>query len=165
MIKPMYVLDANVFIEAKRRYYAFDIVPSFWNALEAKGQSGEILSIDRVRQELERGKDDLATWISSNWQYFHSTASQPVLAEYAKLMVWAQGQGQYTQAAQNEFARAEAADAWLLAFCISNGLTLVTHEEFSADAKKRILLPNVCRAFSINYCNTFEMLRNLGVKF
>lgn len=26
-----YILDANVFIEAHRRYYSFDIAPSFWN--------------------------------------------------------------------------------------------------------------------------------------
>ncbi|PMD04330.1 DUF4411 family protein, partial [Brevibacterium paucivorans] len=26
----MYLLDANVLIEAKNRYYAFDIAPGFW---------------------------------------------------------------------------------------------------------------------------------------
>ncbi len=28
----MYLLDANVFIDAKNRYYGFDIVPAFWAA-------------------------------------------------------------------------------------------------------------------------------------
>jgi hypothetical protein len=26
----MYVVDANVLIEAKNRYYAFDLAPGFW---------------------------------------------------------------------------------------------------------------------------------------
>lgn len=34
-----YCLDANVFVEAHRRYYAFDIAPPFWRALEQWGQA------------------------------------------------------------------------------------------------------------------------------
>ena len=30
---PLYLLDANVFIEAAKGYYAFDIAPRFWEAL------------------------------------------------------------------------------------------------------------------------------------
>ena len=30
-MKPrVFVLDSNVFIQAKRHYYAFDLVPNFW---------------------------------------------------------------------------------------------------------------------------------------
>jgi hypothetical protein len=28
-----YLLDSNVFIEAYRRYYSFDICPGFWDCL------------------------------------------------------------------------------------------------------------------------------------
>ena len=31
----MYLLDTNVFIEAKNRYYSFDLAPGFWEWLEA----------------------------------------------------------------------------------------------------------------------------------
>ena len=30
-----YLLDSNVFIEAKNRYYAFDICPGFWEGWTA----------------------------------------------------------------------------------------------------------------------------------
>lgn len=30
----MFLLDANVFIEAKNRYYGFDICPGFWRWLD-----------------------------------------------------------------------------------------------------------------------------------
>jgi hypothetical protein len=33
MNQSVYVLDADVFIEASRRYYAFDIAPKFWDSL------------------------------------------------------------------------------------------------------------------------------------
>ena len=57
-----YLLDANVFIEAHRRYYAFDIVPAFWSSLLSLHESDEVLSIDRVRGELAAAKDVLADW-------------------------------------------------------------------------------------------------------
>ena len=44
----VYVLDANVFIEAARRYYAFDLVPRFWTAWNNL-----------------RGTDGSAAWIMS----------------------------------------------------------------------------------------------------
>lgn len=31
-----YLLDANVFIEAKRRHYGFDFCPAFWDWLDAR---------------------------------------------------------------------------------------------------------------------------------
>ncbi|MHB9112955.1 MAG: DUF4411 family protein, partial [Thermoleophilia bacterium] len=44
MTRP-YLLDANVFIEAANRYYAFDLVPAFWQALIDHATNGELLSI------------------------------------------------------------------------------------------------------------------------
>ena len=63
----IYVLDTNVFIEAARRYYAFDIAPHFWQMLNDHANHGHILSIDRVKVELERGKDELAEWASGSF--------------------------------------------------------------------------------------------------
>ncbi len=60
----VYSLDANVFIEAARRYYAFDLVPRFWTGLEELARNGRIRSVDRVKQQLEKGKDLLAEWCS-----------------------------------------------------------------------------------------------------
>ena len=30
---PIYLLDSNIFIQAHRMYYPFDVVPSFWNKI------------------------------------------------------------------------------------------------------------------------------------
>ena len=38
-----YLLDANVFIEAYKRYYAFDIAPAFWNNLALAAQDGLVM--------------------------------------------------------------------------------------------------------------------------
>ncbi|MBK1704521.1 DUF4411 family protein [Halochromatium glycolicum] len=57
-----FVLDANVFIEAHRRYYGFDLCPGFWACLDHHHAGARLLSIDRVRGELQGG-DALAQWV------------------------------------------------------------------------------------------------------
>ena len=41
-----YLLDANVFIEPSKKYYAMDLVPRYWNCLKTYAQKGIISSID-----------------------------------------------------------------------------------------------------------------------
>lgn len=66
----MYLLDANVLIEAKNRYYAFDIAPGFWNWLRQAHQQALACSIEAVRDELLAGKDDLAEWANAHAAFF-----------------------------------------------------------------------------------------------
>lgn len=161
-----YLLDTNVFVEAARRYYPLDFAKSFWNGLQKFAQEGHLASCDRVLNELKNGNDALKEWALDEFQpYFENTETEEVLASYVKLVQWAEVQPQYTAFAVNEFMRENNADTWLLALALATHQTVVTHEVFSPDAKKRIPIPNVCHAFDIQYCNTFDMLRKLAFKF
>ncbi|MDO8872689.1 MAG: DUF4411 family protein, partial [Methanoregula sp.] len=42
---PIFLLDANVFIEAARRYYAFRIAPGYWDGLILHAGRGPVRSI------------------------------------------------------------------------------------------------------------------------
>ena len=42
---------------------------------------------------------------------------------------------------------AGVADGWVAAYAKAHRLTLVTQEVYAAEAKSRVPLPNVCRAF------------------
>jgi hypothetical protein len=164
MGEPIYLLDANVFIEASRRYYAFDLAPKFWGSLSAHAQAGQILSIDRVKYELERGKDELATWAKGQFSHgFVSTDEEEINQVYADIMIWVNNQIQFTEPAKAKFAN--DADGWLIAYAKAKNCVLVTHEVFAADAKNKVKIPNVCKAFDVPYVDTFEMLRKLGVRF
>ena len=77
-------------------------------------------------------------------------------------MEWAQKQTQYKQVAKDQFA--SVADGWLVAFARVKRLVVVTHEQPAPQSQKRIALPDVCTSFGVQYCNTFEMLRELGIK-
>src|SRR5271154_1321125 len=56
-------LDANVFIQAHRHYYRFNIAPGFWAALEARARSNELRSPQKVLDiEIAINRDVLADW-------------------------------------------------------------------------------------------------------
>ncbi|QOR48061.1 DUF4411 family protein [Trueperella pecoris] len=59
----MFLLDANVFIEAKNRYYGFDFAPGFWDWLDQATQRSLICSIEPIKKELVTGNDALRTWL------------------------------------------------------------------------------------------------------
>jgi hypothetical protein len=162
---PRYALDANVFIEAKRRYYAFDICPGFWGALlwqEARGQVG---SVDRVKAELERGGDDLWEWASGVMPgtCFASTDVPDVVDVYGQVIAWVQAQPQFRPEAKAEFLA--SADGWLIAYAKANGFVLVTHEQPAPGARNDVPIPNVCETFRVPLVDTFEMLRALATQF
>ena len=156
-----YVLDANVFIEAAKRYYAFDIVPSFWRMLIDHAEAGQLLSIDRVKDELLRA--DLKTWASNTFhEFFASTSDADIIDVYREIMTWSQNQTPFTDAAKAQFA--SVADGWLIAYALAKGCVVVTHEQYDQNIKRKIKIPNVCQAFDLRYIDTFQMMRELGVR-
>jgi hypothetical protein len=160
---PTYVLDANVFIQAARRYYAFDVAPRFWDSLVKHASNGQIRSIDRVLKELDRGKDDLAAWVNNDLSDdFASTDEAGVIRVYGEIMAWVQAQSQFTDAAKTDFA--SGADGWLVAYVKGKGSVVVTQEVFDPVVKRKVPIPNVCQAFGVPYVDTFDMLRRLGIK-
>ena len=159
-----FVLDANVFIEAARRYYAFDIAPAFWENLIRHAANEQLQSIDRVKHELERGKDELAAWATSNFSTaFISTDQEDVIESYGGVINWVQAQSQFLDVAKADFAA--SADGWLIACAKSKGFIVVTHEVLDPGIRRKIPIPNVCQALGVSYVDTFAMMRALGVRF
>ncbi len=163
MKKRIYVLDADVFITAYQRYYAFDLVPAFWDCLAGYADIGVVRSIDYVKWELRKGRkdDELFIWTKSEFDHaFASTNDEDVVSAYGTIMRRAFSQQQFTSAAKNEFA--QGADAWLIAYSMAKDCIVVTLETFSKGVKRSIKIPNVCKSFGITCIDTFEMLRELG---
>ena len=76
-----YLLDANVFIQAKNQYYGFDIVPAFWAWLIAANGAGTVFSIEKVSDELVGYGNELAEWAKTRNQIggFFLPADEAVL--------------------------------------------------------------------------------------
>ncbi len=159
--EPVFVLDANVFIGAKNGYYAFDIVPAFWEKLIEYASEGRIASTIQVWEELTIGSDELVEWVKHNFKnYFLHTDNMFVIEAYTKIINWVQSEN-YLDAVKEDFAK--IADGWIIAYAMAHNGIVVTHEMPSL-SKKKIPMPNICEVFGVKYVNTFEMMRMLGVK-
>ena len=155
----MYLLDTNVLIEAKNRYYAFDIAPGFWAWLDRAHDQKLACSIEAVRDELLAGNDELADW---TWQHpdFFRPLDQGTTRHFAPLTTWASSRD-FTPAAFAAFT-GTVADYLLVAYAKEHEHILVTHERPDPNAKARIFIPDACIALGVEYADTFKMLRLTG---
>lgn len=155
-----YLLDTNVFIEAKQRYYGLDFCPGFWEWLREAGAAKRVFSIEKVRGELLIGGDDLAVWADALDDGFFIPPDEQTLRSLAEAIDWARGQP-FRQGAVSRFA--DDADAYLVAHAHAHDFVVVTHE-LPSDGVKQVKIPNACVALKVKYINTFELLRREKVR-
>lgn len=165
---PIYIVDSNFFIQAHRANYPLDIATGFWNKVKKLANRGIIISIDKVKDELYDKNDELETWCKDNLPNDFFKDSSVVISEYTQVIAWATSQnGHYMPNALNEFLDSEEADAFLVAFGLSDieNHIIVTQEVSQPARRNKIKIPEPCNALNVNYVNTIEMFRQIGETF
>ena len=156
-----YLLDANVFMQAKNLYYGLDFCPAFWDWLVANNAAGRVFSIEKVGDEIEAGDDELAAWAAQRGRSFFLKPQSAMLSALASVSSWATNQN-YEPAAVNTFL--QLADYYLVAHALAYSHTVVTHEIASTSTKK-IKIPDACIGLDIKCMTPFEMLRYERARF
>jgi len=162
----IYLVDANFFIQAHRAIYPLDVALSFWNKVEELAENGNIISIDKVKDEIYQNEDDLKEWCVANLSdnFFHN--SNIALKEYGTIANWAHSMSHhYKPTALAEFLDTAEADAWLVAFSLNKNIPIITYEKSEPNSKKKIKIPDVCIQFGVSYLSTIDMFRQLGQSF
>ncbi len=136
---PIYLLDSNIFIQAHRMYYPFDVVPSFWNKILELSNKGIICSIDKVRKEIceTNNPDSLSKWCENDLSNDFFADSSSAVNFYAKIALWANNSSHFNQAAIDDFLTTDLADPWLIAAASVHGYTIVTEEVKSGGLSKK----------------------------
>ncbi|MCB4791401.1 MAG: DUF4411 family protein [Elusimicrobia bacterium] len=137
-----YLLDANVFIQAKNLHY-------------------EVFSVEKVGDELEAGNDELAEWASKRGPDFFLKPDGAMLPALRTVGEWSAGQ-RYDPAAVNLFL--QDPDYYLVSHALSHQNVVVTQEKPSPSIKK-IKIPDVCIGLKIKFMTPFEMLRHERARF
>lgn len=157
----MYVLDSNTFIDAKNRYYGFDIAPSFWKKL-IENSSENILTIKPIETEIMAGHDELSTWFESNYTtYTYAVDSTEVQQAFADISTYVTQNAHYKDSEKVRFL--SKADPWIIAYAYVNNCVVVTHE-ILAPGSKKVKIPDICNFLHVQYINVFEMLRELHIQ-
>lgn len=150
-----YLLDTNVFIQAKNLHYGFSFCPAFWDWIVRENRAGKVFSVEKVRDEIMDGDDELAHWAAQYKDSLFLALDASVLPAMQRVSTWVTNQ-QYASAAVNLFL--QDADYYLVAQALAGGHVVVTHEKPEVSIK-RVKIPSVCIGVGIGFMNPFEMLR------
>jgi len=156
-----YLLDANVFIQAKNLHYGLDFCPAFWDWLIVRNAAGDVFSIERVEDEIKAVADELAEWAASRGSSFFLRPNAAILSALPRVSAWVTGQ-HYEPAAVSTFL--QVADYYLVAYALAHGHVVVTHEKASTSTKK-VKIPEPCIGLGIKCMTPFEMLRRERARF
>ena len=160
-----YLLDANVFIQAHRFHYPFDVFPGFWDWLEQENEEDSIGTIDWVYNEIKTGDDQLSDWIK-NLDFDHwilKCDDEATQLQYATVANEMMGNTHYTQTAKGEFLG--LADSWLIAKANALNMTIVTEERSNPQKRNQVFIPDICRVYEIQCINTIGLIRELYGRF
>lgn len=165
-----FLVDANALMTPYRQYYAFDIAPSFWDKLADAFENNQIILLDKVKDEVLKGNDDLTKWIKNNNEIINvcNYKTQSVISNYQRVLQYIQTCGLYKENAIAAWAPANIADAWLIAAAMSNNYTIVTLEAPSGGLNKKTpnkvaKIPDVAKALGVKTISLFEMMREIGI--
>ena len=156
-----YLLDANVFIQAKNLHYGLDFCPAFWDWLIDRNAAGDVFSIERVGDEINAGADALAAWAQQRGDGFFLRPGAAILPALGTVSSWAASHG-YEPAAVNTFL--QVADYYLVAEALARGDTVVTHE-IASTSLRRVKIPDACIGLGVRCVTPFEMLRIERARF
>ncbi len=137
-----------------------DVWPSFWTKLRELINSGNVFSCVSVKQEIEKGGDELTAWLKKYApKNFYCPETGTVMEKYAETQMWVANNPVFTESARYDFAN--VADAYLVATAAAENMTLVTYETPNPMCKSRVKIPDVCLALGVRFCDLNTALREL----
>lgn len=157
MSSERFLIDSNVFIEAKYFHYNFNYCRIFWDFILDLHSKGLVYSINAVRKELTIKDDELSDWVKNEVPSGFFEDENTSFNSYAQLMTWSQSLDVHEKA-KIDFADITKADAFLIAHAMSHNMSIITHEAEKPGAKRRILIPNAAKAQGVKTITLFEFL-------
>lgn len=156
-----YLLDANIFIEADKRYYGLDFCPAFWDWLIDRNAAGAVFSIKHIQEDILKGTDKLAEWVAARGPEFFLEVDAVVAPALSEVSIWASN-NHYNRAAKADFLA--KSDYYLVAYARCHNHIVVTHEK-PENTPRRVKIPNACDGVGVTWASPFDMLRAEGARF
>lgn len=159
----LFLLDANVLIDAARDYYPLDVVPEFWDWLLHQGSIGRVKVPIEIYEEVCGGTDDLARWLRSPDVKRVLLLDEERTSDEVDHIV---SRGYAVDLTDSEIASI-GCDPFLVSHCYAGRPTrCVVTTEVSKPSRLRANrhVPDVCATFGLQCCNTFSMIRSLGFR-
>lgn len=170
MVEEKFLIDLNSFMTPYRQYYAFDLVPTYWKELAKRLDTGRMILLDMVKDEIDKGQDELSAWIDKQTGFVICNYIEPaIISKYQEVLQYVQNCGLYKPQALQNWAPVYIADPWLIAAAAVNDYTIITVEKPSSGLSpktqnKNAKIPDVARAFGVKTHDMYYMMRKLEIK-
>lgn len=172
----LYLLDANVLIEANDEYYPVDRIPQFWDWIIANAKQNRIkmpyemlaeVKAGPPNKDIELDEDELVRWLRRDEHeqslLYRATADAGLVNK-----VFAAGY-ELPNPSTDELRKIRK-DPLLIAYALAISdvciVTLESKQENKTDTMKRHKrsIPFVCRKLGIRSIDTFDLIRELDFR-
>jgi len=152
-----YCIDTSALLDAWVRWYAPDILPTFWEKIDQTISEGRLLSSEEVLHELERKEGDtLYKWAGQRRSIF-LPLDDAVQKAHIEIM------GQFGRLVDGRTGKSYA-DPWVIATAVVNDCTVVTGE-IGTGSLTRPKIPDVCASLGIDCISVMKLIRAEGWRF
>ena len=159
----LYLLDANVLIDANRDYYPIGRVDEFWEWLVHHGEKGNIKIPEEIYEEITDGSDDLAAWAKESETEAALKLDEEVDIQLVRKVT---NEGYANDLSDIEIEKI-GRDPFFIAYALANPIerSIVTTENSKPSRQRdNRHIPDVCKQFGIQSRNTYELTRLLDFK-
>lgn len=158
-----YLLDTNVFVQAKNLYYRRSICPGFWDWLDTALEN-QFGTIDRVRDETLKGNDDVSRWFKERKgaSWIAKTNGEATQLAFQKVVTWVTTSAPALPTANSNFL--SGADPWLVAHAMATNATVVSLE-VSKNSPNKVSVPDACAEFGVKVIKTWDLLELCKARF
>ena len=161
----LFLLDANVLIDANRDYYPIERVPEFWDWLEEMGERGRIKVPQEIYEEIVHPRpsrpDRLVEWLRTHRSAL--SLDEPAVVELVG-RVTEQG---YANDLTDEEIEKVGRDPFLIAYALAGTqkrCVVTTERSRPSRTRANRHLPDVCEKLEVLCIPTFELIRDLDFR-
>lgn len=159
----LYLLDANVLIDANEYYYPIDRIPQFWDWLRETADNGNIKIPYEIYTEISPLSGSLSDWINDQGNKDALLLDEDVDAALVQNAI---EKGYAADLSDDELEKI-GRDPFLIAYILADAKkrTLVT-KEISKPSKTRgnRKIPDICNSFGANWMTDFELYKALDFR-
>ncbi len=161
----LYLLDANVFIDANRDYYPIERVPELWDWLIEMSELGIVKTPQEIYEEivlpLPTRPDRLVGWLRDHRDalLLNDVVGVELVAHVAE-------QGYADDLTENEIEQI-GRDPFLIAYALADiqGRCVVTNERSRpSQTRANRHVPDVSRGFNVRCINAFTLIQELDFR-
>lgn len=155
----MYLLDANVLIEANETYYPIDRLPQFWDWLITMAAAGEVKMPFEIHEEISPQPGLFKNWLSDAGIKKALILDEAVDNHAVAHVVNAYG-GPLTDSDTEKMGRAP----FLIAYGLIHADRIIVTKEISRPSaqKGNRKIPDVCNDVGVKWIRDFEMYKILN---